>query len=179
MRKSLYKSLIVCVVVGGICLSVTGNLFAQSAPLKIGFIDLQRVINASEEGQKAQEEIQKKADEYTLQADQIKAKIEALSEDLKKQADVLTPAAKAEKQDEIAKLELEYNRFVNDSREELGKAEQRALKQLLEDIGRLVVEYGQQNEYTVILEAGNMLYGADSIEITEDIIALYNSRKQQ
>lgn len=179
MMKYLYKSLIVGAVVCGVCLSFAGSVFAQAAPLKIGFIDLQRVINASEEGKKAQEDIQKMADEYTQQADQIKVKIEALSEDLKKQADVLTPAAKAEKQDEIAKLELDYNRFVNDSRDELGKQEQRALKQLLEDIGRLVVEYGKQNEYTVILEAGNMLYGADSIEITEDIIALYNSRKQQ
>jgi outer membrane protein len=179
MMKNLYKSLIVGVIVCGVCLSVAGNLFAQSAPLKIGFIDLQRVINASEEGRKAQEEIQKKADEYKLQADQIQAQIEALAEDLKKQAEVLTSAAKAEKQDEIAKLELKYNRFVSDSRDELGKAEQLALQQLLEDIGKLVVEYGQQNGYTVILEAGNILYGAESIEITEDIIALYNAGKQQ
>lgn len=177
--KCLYKSLIVAVVVCGVCLSVAGNIFAQSAPLKIGFIDLQRAINASEEGRKAQEDIQKKADEYTAQADQLKANIEALTENLKNQRDALTPEARAEKQDEIAKLELEYNRFVNDSREELGKAEQRALQQLLEDIGRLVVEYGQQNGYSVILEAGNILYGADNIEITDEIIALYNSRKQQ
>jgi len=179
--KCLYKLLIVSVVVCGVCFGAVEPLLAQSAPVKIGFIDLQQVINASEEGRKAQEAIQQKADEYKAQADQIKAKIDMLTEDLKKQmdADALTPAARAEKQDEISKLELDYNRFVNDSREELGKAEQRALQQLLEDIGKLVVEYGQQNGYSVILEAGNILYGADNIEITADVIALYNSRKEQ
>ena len=81
---------------------------ALAVDMKIGWIDLQRVINASEEGQRAQEGIQKRADEYTLQANQMKAEIEAMAEDLKKQADVLTPAARREKQDAIAKLEVEY-----------------------------------------------------------------------
>ena len=84
----------------------------------------------------------------------------------------------SEKQDTMTKLEVEYNRFVQDSREELGRSEQRALAGLLEDIGRLVVEYGRQEGFAVILEAGNILYGAESIEITDDIIALYNIRQQ-
>ena len=175
------KKIIAIALVFMSCMSIGlfGNVkVALAVDMKIGWVDLQRVINASEEGKRAQEEIQKRADEYTLQANQMKAEIEAMAEDLKKQADVLTPTTRREKQDAIAKLEVEYNRFIQDSRDELGRSEQRALAGLLEEIGRLVVEYGKQEGFAVILEAGNILHGAESIEITDDIIALYNTRQQ-
>ena len=179
MSKGKKIVAIALVVVCSMCIGLFGNTsLTRAAEMKIGWVNLQQVINASEQGKRAQQEIQKKADEYTLQADQMKAEIEAMTDDLKKQADVLTPAAKREKKDTIAKLEVEYNRFVQDSRDELGRSEQRALAGLLEDIGILVVEYGKQEGFAVILEAGNILYGAESIDITDDIIALYNARQQ-
>ena len=36
-----------------------------------------------------------------------------------------------------------------------------------------------KNEYTVILEAGNILYGAESIDLTDKIITYYNSKNTQ
>ena len=96
--------------------------------------------------------------------------------DIDKQQEVLTPEARSQKRDELAKFERDYTRFVQDSRNELRLVEQRSLKQLLEDVGKIVVEYGKTNNFTLILEAGNILYGADQIEITEDIIKLYNTK---
>ncbi len=166
---------VICGMVVGLLISVS----SQAAEFKIGWVDLQRVISSSAEGQQAQADIQQKADEYTRQADQMKAQLEAMTADYKNQEEMLTPAARSEKQDAITKLEVEYNRFIQDSRDELGRAEQRALQGLLQDIGKLVVEFGQQEGYAVILEAGNILYGSTSTEVTEDIIALYNVRNNQ
>jgi outer membrane protein len=174
-RKSMKYMAVVC----GIVIGMLATAGVQAAELKIGWVDLQRVINASEEGKQAQAEIQVKADEYTAQADQMKAQLEAMAADYNNQEELLTAAAKSEKEDEIKKLEVEYNRFIQDSRDELARAEQRALKGLLEDIGKLVVQYGEQEGFAVILEAGNILYGAASIEVTDDIIALYNARNAQ
>lgn len=167
------------ILVCGIVIGMLTSVNIQAAELKIGWVDLQRVINASEEGKQAQAEIQLRADEYTRQADQMKAQLETMAADYKNQEEMLTPAARSEKQDEMAKLEVEYNRFIQDSRDELARAEQRALKGLLEDIGKLVVQYGEQEGFAVILEAGNILYGSASTEVTDDIIALYNTRNAQ
>lgn len=167
------------VVLGGILVGMLTGVSIQAQELKIGWVDLQRVINASEEGQQAQAEIQKKADEYTRQADELKAELAALAADYKNQEGVLTAAARSEKQDKISRLETEYNRFVQDSRDELSRAEQRTLQGLLQTIGKLVVEFGEQQGYALILEAGNILYGSTSIEVTDAIIALYNERKNQ
>lgn len=165
------------VLVGGLLMGMLTGVSLQAQELKIGWVDLQRVINASEEGKQAQAEIQKKADEYTQQADALKAELEALVADYKTQEGVLSAAARSEKQEKISKLETEYNRFVQDSRDELSRAEQRILQSLLQTIGKLVVEFGEQQGYAVILEAGNILYGSASTEVTDNIIALYNERK--
>ncbi len=154
------------------------NAFAQSSEMKIGFVDLQRVIDSSGEGQRAQEEIKKKAAELEVKAKQMQDDLQALKTDLTNKLGMLTPEAKGEKRDEIAKMERDLSRFVQDSQSELRLIEQRALKQLLEEVGKLVVEYGKANNFTLILEAGSILYGADTIELTEDIIKQYNTRVQ-
>ena len=165
-------------VVCMICLGMAVSAFAQSAEIKVGFVDLQRVIDASEEGKRAQAEMKKKADELAQKARQMQQEMQKIKTDYETQALALTPEARSEKRDELAKLERDYSRFVKDSQTELRALEQRALKQLLEEVGKLVVEYGKTNNYTVIFEAGNILYGSNNIELTQEIINLHDSRNQ-
>ncbi|GAK49538.1 outer membrane chaperone Skp/OmpH [Candidatus Moduliflexus flocculans] len=156
--------------------AIAGNVFAQGETMKIGFVDLQRVIDSSEQGKAAQDEVKKKSDELTEQAKKMEDEYNKMKADFDNQQAMLTPEAKNQKRDELAKFERDYTRFVQDSRNELRQVEQRSLKQLLEDVGKIVVEYGKNNNFTLILEAGNILYGADQIEITADIIKLYNTK---
>jgi len=168
-------SIFACLILAACVFGASAS--AQSADMKIGFVDLQKVIDSSEEGKQAQEEIKKRADELGLQAKEMQESLQAMKADYDKQFDVLSLEAKGQKRDEISKIERDYSRFVTDSQSELRMIEQRALKQLLESVGKLVVEYGQQEHFTLILEAGNILYGAEQIEITQDVIDLYNSKK--
>ena len=164
-------------IAAGMVFGLSTNAAAQSSELKIGFVDLQRVIDASKEGTRAQEDIKNKAGELEEQARKMQDEMTAMKTELDQQYDMLTPEARNQKRDEMSKLQRDYERFVRDSQSELRVIEQRALKQLLEELGKLVVEYGQANNFTVILEAGNILYGAPQIELTEQIIELYNSKK--
>ena len=170
--KTFYLAAFLLIFTVGLC----SNVFAQSTDLKIGFVDLQRVIDSSEEGKRAQEQIKQKAGELEIQARQMQEEMQTLRTSYENQFEVLTLEARSQKRDEISRLERDYARFVQDSQNELRLIEQRALKQLLENVGRLVVEYGKQNNFTVILEASNILYGISQIEITEDIIQLYNTQ---
>lgn len=179
MRTQTYKMIM------GICLVVAfsvwmgGQAYAQASDMKIGWVDLQRVINASEEGKKAQDDMKKKADELEQKAQKMQGDIDAMKADLEKQAGVLNAQAQDEKRDTISKAAVEYDRFVKDSRTELQTIEQRALKQLLADVGKLVVDYGKQNGFAVIMEAGNILYGAENIDLTDKIIEAYNTARKK
>lgn len=178
MKKMMVYSTVLFLLVSMVNLAISTDTFAQTGEYKIGFVDLQLVIDSSAEGTRAQEQMKQKADELAVQAKAMKDEIQKMKDDYEKQSLALTPEARTEKRDEIAKKELDYNRFVKDSQADLRLIEQRALKQLLEEVGKVVVEYGKANNYTVIFEAGNILYGSSAIELTEEIIKAYNSPKK-
>lgn len=178
MKKFMICSTLFFLFASLLIAGMAATSFAQSGEYKIGFVDLQRVIDSSEQGKRAQEQMKLKADELAAQAKTMKDEIQQMKDEYEQQAMALTPEARTEKRDEISRKELDYNRFVKDSQSELRVIEQRALKQLLEDVGRVVVEYGKTHNYTVIFEAGNILYGSSAIEVTEEIIKEYNSGNQ-
>ncbi len=172
---------VLALLIGMSVCGFSGNVLAQDAAMKVGFVDLQKVIDSSEEGKRAQEQMKQKAAQLEEEAKKMQTEFETAKADYEKQlsSDMLTPEAKSEKRDEISRMERDYTRFVRDSQSELRMMEQRSLKQLLENVGKIVVEYGKNNNFTLILEAGNILYGSEQIEITNDIITLYNSREKK
>jgi outer membrane protein len=178
MIKSMYKYLIGVCVVSIICVSFSVSIFAQSGDLKIGFVDLQRVINSSAKKKQAEEEYKKKVEEYTQQANLLKQELDQLQGELDQQAEFLKDEAKRQKLDEISEKKLEYDRFKKDSETKLKRYEQRIFEELLEEIGKLVVEYGKERNYTAIFERQMMVYVTESIDLTDEIIELYNSQAQ-
>ena len=178
MIKSMYKYLIGVCVVSMICVSFSVSTFAQSGDLKIGFVDLQRVINSSAKKKQAEEEYKKRVEEYTQQANLLKQELEQLQDELDQQAEFLKDEAKRQKLDEISEKKLEYDRFKKDSETKLKRYEQRIFEELLEEIGKLVVEYGKERNYTAIFERQMMVYVTESIDLTDEIIELYNSQAQ-
>ncbi len=178
MNKSMYKYLGVLCAVSMLCVSFSVNAFAQSGEIKIGFVDLQQVINASTKKKQAEEEYKKQVEEVTRQVDVFKQELTQLKEELEQQTEFLREEAKRQKLDEISEKELEYNRFRKDSETRLKRYEQRIFEELLEDIGKLVVEYGKEHNYTAIFERQMMVYVTESIDLTDVIIELYNSQAQ-
>ncbi len=164
---------IVCVV----CLGSSLNVFAQSGEMKIGFIDLQKVIDASEKGKRIRDTIQKKADELSQQVKALEEDLKAMRADYNTQAALLTGEAKGEKQDALQRKDLDLKRFVKDSEAELRKAEKRALQELYQDIGRIITDYGKKHNYTAIFERQTIVYVAENIDLTNEIITLYNSQQ--
>ncbi len=170
------KIVVVCVM-WIVCVGISGHGVAQAADLKIGFVDLQRVIDSSEEGKQARDEIQRKADGLSQKAAQIKRELQTEKDAYEKQSLALTAEARREKRDFIAKLERDYSRFVTDSKSELRAIEQRALQGLYKNIENIVREYGKTHNYAAILERQVFLFASDSIDLTNEIINVYNSRQ--
>jgi outer membrane protein len=173
------KSLILFCLVSIVCVGLSVRTFAQSPDGKIGVVDLQRVIDSSEKGKQAQAEVQKKGDELSQKVKAMEDELQAMKADIEKQSVALTPEAKQEKLDALEKKDVEYQRFVKDAQAEFRKAEQRALKDLYDQIRQLVVKYGKDNNYAVIIEVQTVIYRADAVDITNEIIKVYNSAPNQ
>jgi len=145
---------------------------------KIGFVDVQKVLNDSTRGKEAKGRLEKERD---AKQQEIRAKEEEIKKseaDLQKQGAVLSEPARKERQDAINRKIRDLRRLFEDSNRDLQKRETELLNEILRDIRKLVVAYGKEHGYTLILEAqSGIIYASQGADLTDEILAGYNLQK--
>ncbi|MCI0369933.1 MAG: OmpH family outer membrane protein [candidate division NC10 bacterium] len=159
-------------------LVAAGLVAAQENTLKLGFVDVQKVLNESAKGKEAKAKLEKERD---AKQQDIRAKeedIKKLEADLQKQGAVLSEAARKERQETINRKIRDLRRLFEDFNRDLQKRETELLNEILREIRRLVVAYGKEQKYTLILEAqSGIIYASQGADLTDEVLAAYNQRK--
>ncbi len=122
-----------------------------------------------QEQQTVQDNLKKLQDELTTQHEQF----------LKEQEGLSVEKRKARIQ-ELAKLEENLNRYRANSVNELGKKEQEIMGPTYQVLNTRIAAYAEREGYTLIwgtLSDGNILYGADAVDITEPLVTALNAMK--
>jgi len=150
-------------------------------PLKIGFVDVQKALNASSSGKTAVEKLRTLFEEKKAELEREKAAIEQRKDELDKQALLMNDATRREREDAIRRLERNWTRKINDSKEEMGKQEARYLDQIRVDLLKVIEELGREKGYLLILEknASAVMYAPVSIDMTEEVVKRYDAWKSQ
>lgn len=149
---------------------------AQSEEIKIGYVDFNKALNESENGKNAtrvlEDFIKNKKNIYVEKEKEIKE----LDEELKKQASVLSPESRKNKEDQLSKMYIDYQRLARDIQEEIQKKESELTQEIQKDLVKIIVEIGKKEGYTVILERGvsGILYSQDKLDMTDRVIKKYN-----
>jgi outer membrane protein len=146
----------------------------QAADIKLGYVDLQKVVTTSEQGKEAMKTLDsiEKA-KNTLIVEKIKA-IKKLEEDLAKQGAILTPEAKQKKQVEHDKLMLEYQKMRKDREDELKKNEAEFIQNIVLDVKKLLVTIAEEEGYTAIFNEAVVIYMPDELNLTDRVIKQFN-----
>lgn len=157
----------------------TGGLATgQDSALKIGFVDLQKVLNQSTRGKEAKEKLEKERDAKEQEIRAQQEEIKKLVADLQKQGPVLSEAARKEREESIKRKELELRRLFEDSKRDLQKRETELLNEIVREIHKVIVAYGKEQQYTLILEAqSGIIYASQGADLTDEILATFNQRK--
>lgn len=142
--------------------------------MKIGYVDLQKALNESNAGQAAKTDLKALMKKMQKAIDKKVSRTEELRSELKKQASVLSPAAKKAKQAEIAKLMKETQALIESSNTNMQKERQKKEVAILKKIKAAVDSIGAKEHYTVILPADVILYSGSGMEITDQVINLLN-----
>ena len=168
--KKLFLLLCICII-----LPVSAQ--AEEA-LKIGILDLYKVINECEEGKQAKSTLEALIKSKESEIEEKGMKIEKLKSELQKQASVLSSDAKKSKEDELEKLIRDYQRILQDSQAEVKKKEEELTGAIIKGVNELVAEMGKKEGYTVIIEKNLALYANSDLDITDDVIKRYNKLKK-
>ncbi|MBW2038892.1 MAG: OmpH family outer membrane protein [Deltaproteobacteria bacterium] len=154
--------------------------FAYAGEAKIGYIDVQRVLNKSRRGIEARKIFQIRGNELNKVIQKSQEELKALKESLEKQAAMLSEEARREKEREYQRKLKELERLVKDSRDELKQMEMEITTKLLKSMEKVVTKLGKEGNYTLILEKKEsfILYAPKEIELTDKVIKAFDAAKE-
>ena len=123
---------------------------------KIGFINMQTIIQNSNAGKKAAEDFKKL---FAKKQESIKAMendVKKLKDELDKQGAVMTASARGDKETAYQRKMRDYQILVDDTNKELQKRDQEYSQQLIPEILKVVRAIAEKEKYTVIMDISTM-----------------------
>jgi outer membrane protein len=151
--------------------------YAQT-PNKVGIIHIQNAIVSTKDGQKAFNELQgrftpKKADLEKKQQD-----IEGLKAQLSKGANTMANEQKERLMRDIDQKTKSLNRDTEDAQAELDSEQGKVMQELGQRMMAVIDKYAKDSGYSLILDVSSqqtpVLYAANGIDITNDIVQMYD-----
>jgi len=165
-------------IVGMILLGWLGSVWA--ADLKIAYVDIQRAINECNAGKDAKKAITKEVEKFQrLIADKQK-ELQTLKESFEKQALMLTPDARANKEKEYQNKLREFQRWGEDTQNELNQKRMEMERNISIALVKVIQKLGADEGYTLVLEKNEniVLFVSKTIDITDRAIKAFDAQKK-
>jgi outer membrane protein len=173
VRREIWKGLPLLVLATLLCGVNAAPVDAES--VKIGLVDLQRVLVESKKTKEPLAKLKADMDAKNRDLDAQEKRVRQMEADLEKQQSVLSEAARKEKEKAIRKAQVDLSRTVDDLKREFGERERELRQRLVREVATVVQEYGKKNGYVLIMEmrAAGVMYSSEGADISKEIIAAY------
>ncbi|MBW1895829.1 MAG: OmpH family outer membrane protein [Deltaproteobacteria bacterium] len=169
----MYEGFLVLMV---FLLTFSGTAYGADVQ-KIGVMDLQKIIDASNVGKRSAGEIKNQGKKMENVLKERGSEVEELKNTLDQKALVLSDEARKEKErdlrdkiEELRSLQMRYQNVLRDLNTNLSK-------QIMEDVFGIAEDIGKREGYTLIIDrrAGGIVYAPSALDITDKIIEAYNA----
>ncbi len=169
------KFLLVSVIAVSMIIMSLASVQAADTGFKFGYIDLQKVMALSAQGQVAKGKMQAKQEELRGIMQKKQADISAMKEELERQGMMLSAEKRKEKETDYQKKVRDFKIFVSDSEKDMKAMEGDFLKKMLKDLEVVTTEFGKKGNYQLILEKrSGIIYAEDSKDVTDELIKAYD-----
>ncbi|MBF0169759.1 MAG: OmpH family outer membrane protein [Nitrospinae bacterium] len=156
---------------------------AARAADKIGGVNLQKVLDDSVAGKAAVLSLRGRAEKESNKLKAMQDEIEKLRKEIDQGKIMLRPDALQDKQNDLRRKEREFKLYQEDTRSSIQQEQGQTMRKILEDVMRIIKEYGKKNGFTLILEQGDspamggpvVLYMDKTVDVTPQIISLYDA----
>jgi len=158
-------------------------LFAASfagaqTPTKVGVIQIQTALVSTKDGQKAVAELEGRMAPRQKEMERKRSEIQELQDKLSKGGNAMAQGAKDDLARSIDQKTKSYNRDMEDARAELEQEQRKLLEELSGKMQVVIDKFALANGYAILLDvsnqATNVLYVATGVDITKDVIEMYD-----
>lgn len=153
---------------------------APAGGTRVGTINIEQAIFASNEGQRDFEALNKKLEPKQNDLKGKNDEIESLQKQLSTQSDKLNDEARATLVKQIEQKKKALDRDVQDAREEAQSQQNEIAQRILQKMAPIVVKYAGDNGFGMIIDTSNpwpngpVLWYGPSVDITKTVVEAYN-----
>ncbi len=168
MRSKIIPAALLCFAVGASAQTVN----------KVGVISVQGAIVGTKDGQKASQALDSKFAPKKKDFDSRQAEIAQIQDQYNKGGNLMSEDKRNQLARDVDEKKKRLERDMQDAQEELQGEQQRLLQSLGQRMMAVIEKYAKDNGYTMILDVSSpntpVLYASSGIDITQDIVALYD-----
>jgi outer membrane protein len=173
VKKTLSTSLS---LLSFVCLAA-GSAMAQT-PQKVGVLDMQSALISTKDGQKAVADLRAKFGPKDQELQKRTQELTAKQEQYRKTQNTMSEAARAALERDIDTLGKALQRDSDDAKQDMDQDQQRMIQELGAKMMQVINQYAVDNHFSLIFDdsgqPNNILYASTAIEVTRDVIALYD-----
>jgi outer membrane protein len=148
--------------------------------VKIGTINIEQAIFASNEGQRDFEALSKKLEPKQTELKNQNDEVESLKKQLNTQSEKLTEEARNNLLKQIEQKQKSLERAVQDARDDAQNQQNEIAQRILQKMAPVIVKYAGDKGFGAILDTSNpwpqgpVLWAAPSVDITKAVVEAYN-----
>lgn len=153
---------------------------SATATPKIGIINMQQAILASNEGRRDFETLQKKFEPKQTELKGMNDEVEGLKKQLNTQGDKLNDEARSNLVKTIESKQKSLQRSLEDAQGDFQAQQNDILNRIGQKMMEVLDKYAKDNGYTMILDVSNpsspVLWAGASSDVTKAIVDAYNTQ---
>jgi len=160
--------------------TVNSPVAAAAGGSKIGTINIEQAIFASNEGQRDFEVLGKKLEPKETELKGQKDEIDSLKKQLDTQGTKLNDEARGTLVKQIEDKQKRFERSAQDAREDMQAQQNEIAQRILQKMAPMLVKYAGENGYGLLLDTsspwpnGPVIWNGPAVDITKVIVEAYN-----
>jgi outer membrane protein len=149
---------------------------------KIGTINIEQAIFASNEGQRDFEALSKKLEPKQTELKNMNDEVESLKKQLSTQGDKLNEDSRGTLVKQVEEKQKKLERSVQDARDDAQSQQNEIAQRILQKMAPIIVKYAGDKGFGVIMDTSNpwpqgpVLWAGPSVDITKAIVDAYNAQ---
>jgi outer membrane protein len=160
---------------------VSAGLALGDEGVKIGFVDIKKVLDISEAGKGARNQMALQMEKIRKEIVGKERELEKLKEDLEKRGAVMSETARLDKERDFQLKLRDLQHFRQDVEQEFKLKDQDLTRQILRSIGPIISKIAEEGKFTLILEKNDpaVAYSSNTLDLTQEVIKIFDQQKSK
>ncbi|MDH5302329.1 MAG: OmpH family outer membrane protein [Gammaproteobacteria bacterium] len=168
MKKSVFGLLVVLVL---------GSTWAQAADLKIGVVNVPKILEESPPAIAARDALQREFEPRERELLATQASLRKLEERLNRDGSIMSEAERSKLEREVLTKQRDFKHDQDGFREDLAMKRRELVENLQRQLVDSIRAYAEEKKFDLLLAEG-VVYVKDSYDVTDEVLRYLSGKKK-